>query len=863
MSLAPYAGNSLSYTGATVVKNGILVYQAIPTGAPAIPPSKIPTPPSKITVKPDSGTAELDTVTGFTVPVTLDSTNGSTTLQPSGSFVGDVTLTGSNNTFNVLTDTTFSGSVQGTGGLTKDGSGTATLAPANNKKVSYTGATIIEAGELVFSSGTITSPITLTNSGTSSVGQLGYGSQTFFQNITFRGGNLDPNAGSLNLALGAIITTTVDTPVTNNIILNGATTFTLGTADQPAALTLSGVLSGPGGLTVNGPGMLHLSNDNTYTGNTLISSGAWLNLGCSLTSDVTVDDGATFSSDGTIGTLSHFNTLKNNGIVQPMFLNADGTFNIGTLTVNGDYTQTNTGILAIPMLDKVSNDVGFSSLLNVTGTASLSGAVTFSLASSGSGAGYTWDPTDPQLTGATYIILKAGESITGFFTQEPLTAVSSSMPGFNFQVVGPMTRMDGDPGQEVRVILHPQVNHSTLPSTVTLSPTILTSTTTVLSNQISKSTNSQNTSTINAPTEGPVTDDNALGSSSAGKGDNPVEDADSFRARTSLPIRSQPKGLFQPSGARYHSSQGWGGLLSRLDQNGSINLGKSDGRDGKLDSTLWITPVYTQGRSKQTATTGASSDFMQLLLGGMEWENPETKHLFGISLGGGLGETKSRALSANRSHHKALQASLYHSMRWDEIRWDAFLTANRMFNRNRRVANASTGYIIPSSSITDTLGASTEISYKGNLGNLLVLRPYYGLDYWYIIQHRYREEDNSIYSQSHAQIAAGGLDHYIGAALRKTWLGIGNYSIRVEGDLWYSLILKDPNLVDTIYAVTNNVPIRTQTVGDYGRGTLSPSLTLSAMNQETGTKYFISGSATIQNKRTSYQLLLKASIPLN
>lgn len=70
-------------------------------------------------------------------------------------------------------------------------------------------------------------------------------------------------------------------------------------------------------------------------------------------------------------------------------------------------------------------------------------------------------------------------------------------------------------------------------------------------------------------------------------------------------------------------------------------------------------------------------------------------------------------------------------------------------------------------------------------------------------------------------------------------------------------------MTDRINAVDGGAMIRETAIGGYGKGTFGPSLTLSAMNQESGVKYFLSGSTTIQDKRTSYQVLAKASVPLN
>ena len=67
-------------------------------------------------------------------------------------------------------------------------------------------------------------------------------------------------------------------------------------------LTVAGVVSGTGSLTKSNTGTLELSGANTYTGPTFVSAGTLLVSG-SLTSDVTVSDGATLAGGGAIDDL--------------------------------------------------------------------------------------------------------------------------------------------------------------------------------------------------------------------------------------------------------------------------------------------------------------------------------------------------------------------------------------------------------------------------------------------------------------------------------------------------------------------------------------------------------------------------------
>ena len=254
-------------------------------------------------------------------------------IQGSGSILlGSGTLT-----TNSSTNTTFSGVISGTGGgLVKQGSGNLTLSGNNN----YTGVTTISAGTLTLgASGSIADASNLNVSGTFNMagfnetlgsiegaGSIVLGSGTLTTNssssTTFSGalsgtGGVLVKQGSGNLTLSGSNTQTGGITVTAGRLLAGADTnlggaaaaLTLdggtfamttafdtsralilgssgGTLDTTAAgnstfMTLSGVISGNGSLTIaaNGqlnvtsPGRLMISGTNTFTGNITITSG--------------------------------------------------------------------------------------------------------------------------------------------------------------------------------------------------------------------------------------------------------------------------------------------------------------------------------------------------------------------------------------------------------------------------------------------------------------------------------------------------------------------------------------------------------------------------------------------------------------
>ena len=166
---------------------------------------------------------------------TFDLNNYSDTVK-SLSGAGNVTLGSGTLTAGNGSDTTYSGVMSGTGGLTKEGSGTLTLSGNNT----YSGATTVNAGTLQLgAAGGIASSSAVT------VGASG----------TLDLNNYGPTIGSLSGA-GAVTL--------------GSGTLTAGNGSDT---TYSGVMSGTGGLTKSGTGTLTLSGANTYSGATTINAG--------------------------------------------------------------------------------------------------------------------------------------------------------------------------------------------------------------------------------------------------------------------------------------------------------------------------------------------------------------------------------------------------------------------------------------------------------------------------------------------------------------------------------------------------------------------------------------------------------------
>jgi fibronectin-binding autotransporter adhesin len=178
----------------------------------------------------------------------LDLNNTSETigsLAGGGSSGGNVMLGSANLVTGVNNlSTTYDGVISGTGGVVKTGAGTQTLSRANT----FTGALTVQSGAV----------------STPSVANAGLNSPLGAGNSLILGA-----PGSI----GTLIFTSLDDGATNRTLTLAGSGGAFSVTDPLSTLNLDGAISGAGGLTKSGPGVLFVSGTPTYTGATMLNAG--------------------------------------------------------------------------------------------------------------------------------------------------------------------------------------------------------------------------------------------------------------------------------------------------------------------------------------------------------------------------------------------------------------------------------------------------------------------------------------------------------------------------------------------------------------------------------------------------------------
>ncbi|WP_115022077.1 autotransporter outer membrane beta-barrel domain-containing protein [Synechococcus sp. UW69] len=251
------SGNN-TYKGKTVVKEGTLRLGS-PTGIPNQSETTIESDVDKGTF----GTLDLNDLEDVSIN-TLTLAGG--TLQKSGD--GEASLARG---FSLTSDSTIDvskqgaslsidGAITGSAGFTKIGDGVLELTAQN----SYKGETVVAGGTLRLGSPTdipYQSPTTVesdVDKGTFGTLDLNDLEDVSINTLTLAGGTLQKSGdGEASLARGFSLTSD----------------STIDVSKQGASLSIDGAITGSAGFTKIGAGVLELTAENNYTGNTIISGG--------------------------------------------------------------------------------------------------------------------------------------------------------------------------------------------------------------------------------------------------------------------------------------------------------------------------------------------------------------------------------------------------------------------------------------------------------------------------------------------------------------------------------------------------------------------------------------------------------------
>jgi len=296
-------------------------------------------------------------------------------------------------------DVEFSGEVSGVGGLTKTGAGVLTLSGTNT----YSGGTTINGGLVNFT--------TADNFGSG--------------NITLDGGGLQWASGS-----------TVDISAKLEALGAGGATFDTNGND----VTLASVLSGTGGVTKSGSGVLTLSGTNTYSGGTTINGGLVNfttadNFG---SGNITLDGGGLqWASGSTVDISAKLEALGAGGAT--FDTNGNDVTLASVLSGTGGVTKSGTGVLTLSGTNTYSGGTalnvgtllldGGSAILD-TGAISVASGATLSIATA---------ETVGSVAGAGDIILGADLTTGGANTDNTLSGIISGTGALNKNGTGTLT----------------------------------------------------------------------------------------------------------------------------------------------------------------------------------------------------------------------------------------------------------------------------------------------------------------------------------------------------------------------------------------------------------------------------------------
>ncbi len=326
--------------------------------------------------------ASISDAAAVTVDGTMDLTNSETIGSLAGG--GNVTLNaytltaGGNNA-----STTFSNVISGTGGLTKTGGGTLLLSGGST----YTGTTTVSAGTLEVTGSLASDTLNVSSGGTLRV---------FTPSIS--------NMAEITVSAGGTLDLTGSGGAIGSLAGDGSVTLnanTLTTGGNNATTSFSGGISGTGGLTKTGTGMLTLSGLNTYTGATSLGAGT-LRLGAS----ERIADGSDLTLSGGIFDLQGFDETVASLLATGGTIDLDDGTIGDSLVVNGSFSLQSGATLSINV-----DHLNQSDTVSVNGTVTLGGALSVAAL-----------PPDTAYSGASpvlqYTVIQndAADAVSGTFS---------------------------------------------------------------------------------------------------------------------------------------------------------------------------------------------------------------------------------------------------------------------------------------------------------------------------------------------------------------------------------------------------------------------------------------------------------------
>jgi len=258
---------------------------------------------------------------------------GGTLLGTTSNVRGNIAVSvGANVSFDQVANGSVVGNVTGAGSLSILGSGTVNLAGTNT----YSGGTTVSGGTLAGTATSIQgaivndSAVSIGGAGTYAGVMSGAGSltKTGLGDLTLTGTNT--YSGGTTVSTGNLIGTT--TSLTGDIT---AAAGTLVKFSQTSSGTYAGAISGAGGLSKLGSGVVTLTLEQLYTGATNVDAGTLLLGGNLATSGITVANGATLGGSG--ATAGGANLIAN-GTLKPGVGATPGSLEAAGITLGSSST---------------------------------------------------------------------------------------------------------------------------------------------------------------------------------------------------------------------------------------------------------------------------------------------------------------------------------------------------------------------------------------------------------------------------------------------------------------------------------------------------------------------------------------------